>query len=508
MKIALTGVTGHMGFATLKEILKLDFIDKVNVLVYPTDKKLKKIKRLKNKKVSIILGNIADLSACKELIKDMDYVVNMAAVIPPLSDNAPARAVECNEKGVKTLVKAIESLDPQPKLIHISTVALYGNRTSVHPFAQVGDPIMVSPFDIYSITKMRAEFHVLESNIKKFVVLRQTACLYDSFIFENLHDGLMFHTCFNSPLEWLTVEDSARLIANIIKRDTIEHDLDEIFWNKIFNIGGGKQNRITGYDTFNEGLKLFGKSAKDLFDTNFNATRNFHGVWFYDGDKLEEMFHYQKTTVSQFWKHLTRKQWFIKLATIVPRKILKKYAIERVRSHPNAPKYWFDNNEEVKMIAYFGGIKQYLSIPKDWKDFPLLVENYDENGKKIDFFALKDEKNANLVDYHFDITKTPTLEDLQNVARAHGGKLISTTFNSIYDKLTWRNSEGEDFVARPYTILYGGHWWNKSYEVNVWYYDRLSKLDEIYRQVWLDSHSPEENYVYFFDRNFKPKYIE
>lgn len=97
----------------------------------------------------------------QKLIAGADYVVNLAAVIPPLSDQRPELAVECNEKGAQTLVAAIEAADPQPKLIHISTVALYGNRDEKHLWARVGDPLLVSPYDVYSATKLRGELCVL-----------------------------------------------------------------------------------------------------------------------------------------------------------------------------------------------------------------------------------------------------------------------------------------------------------------------------------------------------------
>ena len=502
MIVSLTGATGNMGFAVLQEVLKLEFVDKVRVLVYNSDKRLKNIVKLKNSKIEIILGNIADSESCDKLVSDADYVVNMAAVIPPFSDKNPKKAIECNEIGADVLVSSIEKLKKQPKFIHISTVALYGNRNSKHPWARVGDPLLVSPFDIYSLTKLRGEFRVLESNIKKFAVLRQTACLYNNFVFENLHDGLMFHTCFNSPLEWLTVEDSGVLIANIIKRDTEQKDLDKVFWNKCFNIGGGAQNRITGYDTFNEGLKLFGASAKDLFQPNYNATRNFHGVWFYDGDKLENLFHYQRTSVTDFWKRLIKKHWYIKLARIVPKKLIKKFTIDRLLKDSNSTRFWIEHNDTAKIIAYFGGMDNYEKIAKNWKDFPLLVENFDENGKNIDYFALKDIKNANLIDYHFNIDADPTLEDLQNVAKAHGGELVSKHYAGLYEKLVWKNSEGVEFSARPYTVLFAGHWFNRSYEENIWYFDKLSKSDKIYSQIWLDSHFEKENYTYFYDADF------
>ena len=296
MIVSITGITGNMGQATLEEVVKIDKIDKFKFLVLPDDKRIKKLvkkyKKYKNK-FEIIYGNIAESETCQKLVEGCDYCINLCAVIPPHSDQEPQKAIECNQIGVDRLVSAIEKMEKQPKLIHISTVALYGNRNYKHPWGQVGDPLLVSPFDIYSATKLRGEWRVLESKVKSWVVLRQTAMLHVNMLKDNMSDGLMFHTCFNAPLEWVTAHDSGVLIANILKKD-IEKDLGDAFWKNVFNIGGGEENCITGFDTLNDGFQLIGGSAKDFFKPYYNATRNFHGMWFYDSQKLNKLFHYQK----------------------------------------------------------------------------------------------------------------------------------------------------------------------------------------------------------------------
>ena len=504
MIIALTGVTGNMGREVLKEVYKIEEVEKIRVLVLPDDdKRFKKIRKNYDDKIEVVYGTIANKNVCKKLVEGTSYVVNMAAVIPPHSDKFPEKAVECNEVGATSLTEAIEEEENQPKLIHISTVALYGNRNSLHPWARVGDPFLVSPFDIYSATKLRGEFRVLESDVKNFAVLRQTAMLHNNMLFDNMSDGLMFHTCFNAPLEWVTANDSGVLIANILKRD-IKGEIDD-FWNKCYNIGGGKLNCVTGYDTLNDGFELIGGSTKDFFDPNYNSLRNFHGVWFYDGNVLEDLFHYQRQSTKDFWKELGENHSYFKLAKIVEKKVIKKLAIERLLKDKNAPTYWVNNNDEARIIAYFGGKDKYDNIPKNWADFPLLIENKDENGEKIDFLALKNKENAKLLNHGYDENEEVTIETLREVARAHGGLLLSKEFNGMYEKLQWANSDGETFTARPYTVLKAGHWFNRTYKENVWDFDRLSKIDSIYKQLWLDSHGEDENYLYIYDENFNAK---
>ena len=511
MIVALTGITGNMGQAVLQQIVKNKQIEKFRFLVLEDDKRinklLKKYKDYKDK-FEIIYGNIANKEKCRQLVENSDYVINMAAVIPPHSDQQPIKAIECNEIGVNVLVSEIEKLEnKQPKFIHISTVALYGNRNYKHPWARVGDPLLVSPFDIYSATKLRGEFRVLESSIKHWAILRQTAMLHSNMLADNMSDGLMFHTCFNAPLEWVTAHDSGVLIANILKKDLTE-DLSKVFWKKCFNISGGERNCRTGYDILNDGFGIIGGGVKDFFRPDFNAVRNFHGLWFYDGDELEKLFSYQSQSIDDFWKEFIKQHAYFKAGKIVPKSVIRKLIIERLFKDKNSPKYWLKHEDTPRLIAYFGknGASDYFKIGSEWSKFHLLVENKDENGEFIDYDKLRIKQNAKLIDYKFDINKNVediNKKDLKAVAKAHGGQLLSKDYRGdIYQKLKWVNQDGEEFEASAYSVLMAGHWINKTYSTNCWEFDSLSKNDEIYAQIWYDSHDSDENFLYYFDNEF------
>lgn len=499
MLIAITGITGNMGQATLSEVLKIEGDVKFRFLVLEDDKRidklLKKYRKYKNR-IEVVYGNLKDFDTCRKFVAGADYVVGLAAVIPPKSDQHPQWAIDCNETGAKNMVAAIEELEKQPKYIHISTVALYGNRNDKHIWGRVGDPLLVSPFDLYSATKLRGEFAVLESKIVSWAVIRQTAMLHGNMLTDNMNDGLMFHTCFDAPLEWLTAHDSGVLIANILKAD-IKKNLGDKFWKKVYNIGGGKQNCVTGYETLDDGFKLIGGSVKDFFKPNSNAIRNFHGVWFLDSGVLDKMFKYRSQTNEYFWNEYKRNHSYFSLAKILPKSLIRKFAIERLYKNENAAMYWINHKDSAKEIAYFGE-GNFAKLAKDWKDVKLLCEreNYDK---------LKDAKKAPKLDYGFDIDKDYGLAECKNVAKMHGGKLISKKFVDKYTPLEWENQDGERFMAKPFTVLNAGHWINSIYHENVWEFDRLSKKDKIFAQIWLDSHEENENYRYYLDENFVAK---
>lgn len=203
-------------------------------------------------------------------------VINMAAVIPPKSDkNGQASLSVQSDRRYAPYPTRFARHSPSRRSIHISTVAIYGNRTLTHPWGRVGDPLLPAAYDNYAMHKLIGERYVVESGAKRWAVLRQTAMLYEGIIFSNISDGLLFHTTLNGPLEWVTARDSGYLIRRIIER---EHAGEvEDFWNQVYDISGGPENRRTGFDTFADGFSIMGGSPKAYFKPCWCATRNFHG---------------------------------------------------------------------------------------------------------------------------------------------------------------------------------------------------------------------------------------
>ena len=137
--IALTGATGNMGLETLRQLMEIEDIKLVKVLVRKESKKAAdKFKRQYGERVEIIIGYLYERDDCVKLLKDCDYVLNLAAVIPPNSDKYPKLAHLTNFVGVKHIVDILEEMpkEKRPKLVHISTVALYGNRNEKHPWGR------------------------------------------------------------------------------------------------------------------------------------------------------------------------------------------------------------------------------------------------------------------------------------------------------------------------------------------------------------------------------------
>lgn len=510
--LLVTGASGNMGSEVLKQTMATGRVKGVVLLrKKPENEKLaEKLKKQYGEDIDIIFGDLSKYEDCEKAVANADYVFHCAAIIPPVSDHKPKLAESANYFGAKNLCDAIAA-NPRAdeiKFIEIGTVAEYGNRDYHHLWGRVGDPLIVSAFDFYAVTKLRAERHIIESGLKYWVSLRQSGILYDTFMIGNMNDGLMFHTCWNTPIEWATARSSGLMGKNLIIGD-MDGTLPEEFWRKVYNIGNGEKARVTGYETFASGFGMMGVTPKAIFKPNWNIARNFHCMWYYDSDVLESYLHFQDSeTYQDFWDKLGS-QFFYKLWKFgKPFKgLIRKCAIERLFKNSNSPKYWIENGLDGRLNAFFGGREEYEKIPETWDNYPLLCEGNLPDGTKVDYEALKKKENVTpdmLLSHGYDESKPDSelgYEDFQQAAEFRGGKCLTTDAKKgdLYTKIEWECHDGHRFMASPFLILKTGHWCPECCQPAPWNFDELAKHIPFYAQIWYDTHSPEENNYFAAD---------
>ncbi len=511
--VALTGATGAMGGEVLAHLLDSENISEIRLLVRNPAKSRSFFKSLLKKgkdKITIVQGSLTRRDDIVQLVQGSDYVIHCAAVIPPKADHNPDNTIKVNYEGTKLIVDAIKESGraDEIKLVHISTVAVYGNRDYHHPWARMGDPVMSSAYDYYSAAKVKGERYVLESGLKNWVVLRQSAVYHKYFLTNNMNDGLMFHTCWNAPFEWVTDRDSGLMIKNLIDFD-LEGKLNG-FWLNDYNIGGGAACRETGYETFNAGFGLMGASAEAFFEPYWNIPRNFHGVWYTDSHVLDDWLHYRTESSADFWKYMAKQLWYYKLGAIVPKKLIRKLAIERLLKNSNAPMNWVRLGKKGRIDAFWGGQEAFDKLPKTWDKFPVLAKGQTPDGA-IDYEDLKDEAKAGryALSHGYDESKADSelgAADFAQAAEYRGGSLVTPASEikkgELHTKLQWKCHCGHVFESTPFTILKAGFWCPECCEALPWAFDKAAAHVPFYAQVWYDTHSKaEENNVYPYDEH-------
>ena len=498
MKIAMTGVSGDMGREALKAVLALPVGACVRVLLTPKKKNDEFARRLKREygaRVEIVRGDVTRREDCDRLVAGAEYVLHMAGVIPPVSDHAPSLSHRVNFGGTAAMTDAVRACSPQPAFIHISSVAVYGNRTMAHPFGRVGDPLLPSPFEAYELHKLKAERYVLDAGLEKFVILREGAMLHPKMLENNMSDPLMFHIVLNSPLEWVSARDTARLFANIFLRES-KGEIDG-FWNNVYNVGAGEMGRDTGYDTLVDGFAVIGGDPERYFRPEWFPTRNFHGLWFYDAGELEELFSFQRDGVHEYWQEIAKAHPLFALGKVVPPELIHEFLFKKLLKMEGSPAKWIEDGDKARVFAYFGGEEGVKRLPKKWEDVSLAC-------RQPGFEALKRGEGAELLSHGFDDAKPMrewTIEDAKSAAKFRGGECLSDEMPSLRAPLVWQCAEGHTFEASALTVLRAGHWCPKCCYPRPWKFDLLAKRNPYFAQVWYDSHAKDEDVEYNIEKS-------
>mgnify|MGYP002741551725 FL=1 len=480
--VFLTGATGNMGREAMKELLSRSDRFQIKILVLPHEKNKPLVQELEQKpNVTIVYGDLTNYDDVLECVTGADYVLHVGGMVAPMADYHPALTTKVNIGAAKNIVKAIQSQPNKDviKLVYIGTVAQTGDRNPPIHWGRTGDPIKISIYDNYALTKTIAEREVIESGLKYWVSLRQTGVLYFDLM-KNTNDPIMFHEPLNGVFEWVTARDSGRMLAN-----ACEDNVPEDFWCRIYNIGGGEKYRSMNWEFMQMTSSLVGvKDFRKIWEPNWFATRNFHGQWYLDSDELEKYLHFRSGSLEEFVAEMKEHAPKVaKLAKYIPSWVIKNLVFKPVANKPFGTLYWFKHHRENRITAFFGSKEQWEQIPS-WEHFTF--EQASKEPKKLDHGYDESKPKSEL-----------DLSDMQQAAAFRGGKCLSTEMQKgdLKTKLEWECACGHHFQASPTLVLLGGHWCPECLPM-PWNYDEEAKRNPFFAQVWTPLHNPDEHNVY------------
>lgn len=497
--VFLTGATGTMGGAGLHELLRYPDQYKVRVLARPSQKNKAKLAAYANQ-IEIVWGDLTKYEDVLKGVTGSDVVLHVGGMVSPQADYRPTQTRKTNLTAAKNIRDAVlaQPFDKQPKVVYIGSVAQMGDRREPLHWGRTGDPICVSAYDHYGITKAIAERIITNSPIKRWVSLRQSGILYPA-ILKN-YDPIMFHVPIRGVLEWATVEDSGRLLERCC-RDNVPEE----FWKHYYNIGSGKEYRLSNYEFECLLLNAIGcPKPEKIFESNWFTTRNFHGMWYLDGDVLENYMHFRANVpVKEYFKQMAKsdtlpgslkfavRSKLVYLSHLVPH-IVKLAMKAMAMSKEHGTQWWIKNNKEQRIHAYYGSLEAYKAI-RPWSEMDLshnseeaviLDHGYDENKPMSEF----------------------TIEDMQKAAAFRGGKCLSSqmTKGDWDTPLQWQCAQGHVFTATPRLILLGGHWcpdcfpypYKDEPNARPWAWDKESKRNPFFAQLWAPLHDKDEDNEY------------
>ena len=105
-KILLTGASGTIGFEVLKQLYQKKELYDITVFDIKSSQSVKKFDYFKND-ITIVYGNIFDENDLNSIDASQDFVIHLAATIPPLADENPKLSHLVNTTGTEKLIRAL-----------------------------------------------------------------------------------------------------------------------------------------------------------------------------------------------------------------------------------------------------------------------------------------------------------------------------------------------------------------------------------------------------------------
>lgn len=230
MKILITGGAGYVGGVLTHHLLDNGYEVKVvdNMRKGNVDSL---IPLCRNPKFSFEFGDITDKTACKNMVKGCDAIVNLAAIVGfPACQRNPTLSELTNVDGVSNLL-AVRSRSQ--RFIQASTESVYGKAELCV------ETMPAQPTSLYAAQKHRAEQMV--SNLPNTGILRFAAgmgvgyttrinLLINTLVYEAIHNKVLVIYQADVLRNFISVRDMASAITFLLFNTQLA--------NKVYNCGG------------------------------------------------------------------------------------------------------------------------------------------------------------------------------------------------------------------------------------------------------------------------------
>lgn len=268
-RVLITGAAGRLG-RVLCESLKNQYqICATDVVPFKTD-------------LEYVLTDITDFNAVLKVVKGVDAIVHVAAILPPQSEVDREKTMRVNLEGTRNILRAAEMESKVMPFVFTSSVVVYGIEKSFEP---ITISHRLSATDIYSESKIASEELIKKSNVA-YKILRVTG-VYSP---ERMELPAILQFSKEQKVEFIALEDVVSALKSSINKDEAEH--------KVFNIAGGESWRMTGQEFINRMYGALGIEVK----ANFSPTPTYFG-W-YDTAVSNKILGYQKTSFNKFLENV------------------------------------------------------------------------------------------------------------------------------------------------------------------------------------------------------------
>lgn len=226
-----------------------------------------------------------------------------------------------------------------------------------------------------------------------------------------------------------------------------ESDVPDEFWNDVYNIGGGEGWRLTNWEL--QLLMTGALGVKDVrrwYDRNWFATRNFHGHWYTDSDRLQDLVPFREDTFQAALDRAIRANPTLRMAGKVPPAIVKHFVMKPLTQRRRGTMRYLAEDDRAGIDAFFGSREAWGRI-----------------GTWDTFWPPRPDRSPSTLELGYDESKPSsewTVADYRDAAAFRGGHLVTPEAKrgDVSTPLTWACSEAHSFSGSPKLILRAGHW--------------------------------------------------
>jgi len=442
--VFVTGGTGAWGRAALREFRARGDRFRVIALVRPGKRSAAALREFEGwPQLEVVMGDLTDPAVIAACVARSDVVIHLGAVVSPYADDHPELTHRVNVGAIRNIVAAVKAL-PDPSrvaVVGVGSIAESGDRNPPVHWGRIGDPVSVSAYDEYGQSKVVAERELADSGLPKWTWLRQTGILYPEMI--GIRDPIMTHPPLAGVMEWASDQDSARLVVGLSGPDVP----DEV-WGRAWHVGGGEGWRLTNWEFLQSIAVAFGiGDIRRWYERDWFALKNFHGFWFTDSDRLDELVPFRGDTIQAALGRAgatlaPAARWAASAFAPIVKRFVMKPLVERPRGMLRIVR----SGDEAAIAAYFGSIQAWREIG-DWSSFE----------------PPRPSRTPSFLQHGYDEDLAPAAwsrTDYAGAAAFRGGALLTPDVppGDVSARLDWACADGHRFAASPRLVLGGGHW--------------------------------------------------
>ncbi|MCE7742633.1 MAG: NAD(P)-dependent oxidoreductase [Candidatus Heimdallarchaeota archaeon] len=311
MKVLVTGAFGNVGQNAVKVLLERGYSVRCFDLKNPKNQRIKN-RLLRHGKFEVVWGDIRDSNTIVKLVPDVEFIIHLAAIIPPLAYEIPKLAYDVNVKGSISLIKATAKMKTPPKFVYASSIAVHGNRMEKNPPTKVNDPLKPLDYDNYAQHKIEVEKFLRKMEIP-WTILR-FAAITPYELGWTIPD-IMYDIPLDQRIEVADSRDVALACVNALSAETI---------GKTLFIGGGEGNQLYQRDFVSLILEAVGVGMlpEEAFKKAKKMSDYYHCDWM-DTEEAQALLQFQRFTFSDFIKKFRRKVSFRRFIIIIFRPIAR-----------------------------------------------------------------------------------------------------------------------------------------------------------------------------------------